>query len=182
MIRKILLFPDSRLLRAAQPVREVDDGVRKLLDDMVETMVNANGAGLAAPQIGEPYRLVVLKVNRREDGREEIVRLVNPVLKSVDAEEVTAFEGCLSFPGVFAAVTRPKSCVVSAQDENGRELEIGGDGFLAVQLQHEVEHLDGKLLIDNITSDIKRSQVRVAMQKLKRKGFRYPDRSAAARA
>lgn len=182
MLRKILLWPDSKLLRVAECVTDVNDSVRRTLDDMVETMLNANGAGLAAPQIGVPLRLVTLKVVMRETGAEQIIKLVNPVLAKSSDERIPNIEGCLSFPGVFAAVQRARDVVVHALDEKGVAIEVGGDGFLAIQLQHELEHLDGKVLTDHINSTIRRDQIRNQLQRLKKRGWSYPDKSKEARA
>lgn len=171
----ILTIPDPILKRAAEPVATVDDEVRALLDDMLETMYEAPGIGLAAPQIGVSRRLVVLDVAERsatEDGEEmpaepRPMKLVNPeVVWASDALSVYE-EGCLSIPDYYEEVERPVAVRVRYQDETGAEREIEADGLLATCLQHEIDHLDGILFIDHI-SRLKRDRVTKKFAKAKR--------------
>jgi len=146
-------YPAPVLKKKAAAVSVFDEELQKLIDDMVETMYAAPGVGLAAPQVGISKRLAVIDISSRDDQHPLIV-LINPcVLRT--AGEVEFEEGCLSLPEYTAKVKRSESLVVRAHDRNGDEVEIEADGLLAIALQHEIDHLDGFLLIDRI-SPIKR--------------------------
>ena len=146
-------YPAPVLKKKATAVSVFDEDLQKLIDDMVETMYAAPGVGLAAPQVGISKRLAVIDISSRDDQHPLIV-LINPcVLRT--AGEVEFEEGCLSIPEYTAKVKRSESLVVRAHDRNGDEVEIEADGLLAIALQHEIDHLDGFLLIDRI-SPIKR--------------------------
>jgi len=146
-------YPAPVLKKKAAAVSVFDEELQKLIDDMVETMYAAPGVGLAAPQVGVSRRLAVIDISSRDDQHPLIV-LINPcVLRT--AGEVEFEEGCLSIPEYTAKVKRSESLVVRAHDRNGDEVEIEADGLLAIALQHEIDHLDGFLLIDRI-SPIKR--------------------------
>lgn len=146
-------YPAPVLKKKAAAVSVFDEALQKLIDDMVETMYAAPGVGLAAPQVGISKRLAVIDISSRDDQHPLIV-LINPcVLRT--AGEVEFEEGCLSIPEYTAKVKRSESLVVRAHDRNGDEVEIEADGLLAIALQHEIDHLDGFLLIDRI-SPIKR--------------------------
>ena len=146
-------YPAPVLKKKATAVSVFDEDLQKLIDDMVETMYAAPGVGLAAPQVGVSKRLAVIDISSRDDQHPLIV-LINPcVLRT--AGEVEFEEGCLSIPEYTAKVKRSESLVVRAHDRNGDEVEIEADGLLAIALQHEIDHLDGFLLIDRI-SPIKR--------------------------
>jgi peptide deformylase len=146
-------YPAPVLKKKATAVSVFDEDLQKLIDDMVETMYAAPGVGLAAPQVGISKRLAVIDISSRDDQHPLIV-LINPcVLRT--AGEVEFEEGCLSIPEYTAKVKRSESLVVRAHDRNGDEVEIEADGLLAIALQHDIDHLDGFLLIDRI-SPIKR--------------------------
>jgi len=146
-------YPAPVLKKKAAAVSVFDEELQKLIEDMVETMYAAPGVGLAAPQVGVSKRLAVIDISSRDDQHPLIV-LINPcVLRT--AGEVEFEEGCLSIPEYTAKVKRSESLVVRAHDRNGDEVEIEADGLLAIALQHEIDHLDGFLLIDRI-SPIKR--------------------------
>ena len=155
--RPILKIPDPLLKTVSTPVETVDDGVRALLDDMLETMYAAPGIGLAAIQIGERKRLVTIDL-ARDDAPKDPHFFVNPeiVWQSEDLSEYE--EGCLSIPEVFEPVTRPAECKVRYLDRDGAEQEIHCDGLLATCIQHEIDHLNGVLFIDHI-SRLKRERV-----------------------
>ena len=147
----ILVAPDPRLKKISKPVTAVDDSIRKLMDDMLETMYQAPGIGLAAPQVGVLKRVIVLDIAR--EGEEPApMRLVNPEVVWVSDDDATYNEGCLSVPEHYADVVRPAQCRVRYLDENGKAKEIAADGLLATCLQHEIDHLDGVLFIDHITA------------------------------
>lgn len=161
-VRPILEYPDKRLRIVAEPVEVVDDEVRQLVDDMAETMYAAPGVGLAAPQVGVSRRVFVVDIA----GRDEPARLlafINPrfVLKE---DEVVWEEGCLSFPGVHEEVKRAGHVVVHALDRDGNPFEVEAEGLMAVALQHENDHLDGVLLIDQV-SYFKRRQIERDLRK-----------------
>ncbi|PZN32788.1 MAG: peptide deformylase, partial [Proteobacteria bacterium] len=140
----ILEFPDPRLRTRAQPVAEVDETVRRLIDDMFETMYAAPGIGLAATQVNVHRRVVVIDVS---EDRSEPLALVNPEILARDGVEETE-EGCLSVPGYYEKVRRAETVRVRALDRNGERIEFDADGLLAVCIQHEIDHLDGKLFVD----------------------------------
>ena len=147
----ILVAPDPRLKKTSAPVKQVDTGVRKLMDDMLETMYQAPGIGLAAPQVGVLKRVIVLDI-AREGEEPQPLRLANPEVVWVSDEDVTYNEGCLSVPEHYADVARPGACRVRYLDYDNREQEIAAEGLLATCLQHEIDHLDGVLFIDHLTS------------------------------
>jgi peptide deformylase len=158
---KIEMLGADVLRRRAAEVAEIDEELRVLIDDMFETMYDAEGVGLAAPQVGVSRRVMVVDV--REEGTEPLA-LVNPVVVEASRETERAEEGCLSIPGVSAAVERPARVVVEALDADGHPVRVEGEGLLARALQHEIDHLDGILFIDRI-SPLKR---RMVLQKYKR--------------
>jgi peptide deformylase len=147
----ILTAPDPRLKQTSQPVKQVDAGVRRLMDDMLETMYQAPGIGLAAPQVGVLKRVIVLDIAREGDEPQPL-RLANPEVVWVSDEDVTYSEGCLSVPEHYADVARPKACRVKYLDHENKAREIAAEGLLATCLQHEIDHLDGVLFIDHLTS------------------------------
>lgn len=160
---QILHFPDPRLRNRAEPVAAVDDDVRQLIDDMLETMYDAPGIGLAATQVNVASRVVVVDVS---DDRSSPLALVNPEISSTTGELETE-EGCLSVPGVYETVTRADSILVRALSRDGKALEFEAEGLLAVCIQHEVDHLDGKLFVDYL-SQLKRQRIRKKAQKQQR--------------
>ena len=147
----ILTAPDPRLKKVSVPVKSVDASVRKLMDDMLETMYQAPGIGLAAPQVGVLKRVIVLDI-AREGEEPQPLRLANPEVVWVSDEDVTYNEGCLSVPEHYADVARPKACRVKYIDHENKRQEIAAEGLLATCLQHEIDHLDGVLFIDHLTS------------------------------
>lgn len=157
---EIITLPDRKLRMASKPVEHIDDETRRFLDDMLETMYEAPGIGLAAIQVGVPRRLVTIDCARREDEEAEPdpLFLINPeILWSSDDRSVHE-EGCLSIPDYFAEVERPASVGVGFLDRNGKRQEIEANGVLAVCIQHEIDHLNGTLFIDHL-SKLKRDMV-----------------------
>ena len=176
-LRRILVIPDARLRQVASSIATVDDEVRALADDMLETMYEAPGIGLAAPQIGVMRRIVVVDVAKRqgEDATPEPMVLVNPEITWSSDEQSVYEEGCLSIPEFFEEVERPAVIRVSYQDRDGVAREIEADGILATCVQHEIDHLDGVLFIDHI-SRLKRSRIVKKFEKAARGEGDEPDR------
>lgn len=161
----ILIAPDRRLKTKCEPVAAVDDAVRQKLEVMLETMYDAPGIGLAAPQVGDTRRLIVIDVAR--DGEEpRPLRIVNPDITWMSDETCVMSEGCLSVPDIYYEVTRPERIVAAYLDENGAPQELEADGLLARCIQHEVDHLNGVLFIDHV-SMLKRNMALSKMRKLK---------------
>jgi peptide deformylase len=164
MVREIVIWPDPILKEVAKPVDRVDDGLRRLLDDMAETMYAADGVGLAAPQVAEQKRCIVIDTSPRQEGQ-RLIHLVNPEI--VRTEGVTTYtEGCLSIPGEAEDVERAAKVWVRALDYFGKPFELEADGLLAIAVQHEADHLDGVLFVDHLSS-LKRELIRKRMKKLK---------------
>ena len=163
-VLNILEFPDPRLRTKARPVTTVSDKTRSLIDDMFETMYQAPGIGLAATQVDIHERLLVIDVS--EDHCEPRV-FINPLVKILDPELGEYDEGCLSVPGLYETVNRPQRVEVTALDRNGEEFTEELDGLLAICLQHEIDHLEGKLFVDYI-SPLKRQRIRKKLEKLQR--------------
>jgi peptide deformylase len=159
----ILTFPDARLRRRAEPVAEVDDAIRRIVDDMFETMYAAPGIGLAAIQVNIPQRIVVIDVSEEHN---EPLCLINPEICWREGGEQMD-EGCLSVPGFYEPVTRASKVRVRALDRDGKPFELETDGLLAVCIQHEIDHLDGKLFVDYISS-LKRQRIRKKLEKDRR--------------
>ena len=157
---QILEFPDPRLRTRAQPVTQVDASLRKLVEDMFETMYSAPGIGLAATQVNVPKRLLVIDIS---DRRDQPLVLINPDVVAREGVEESE-EGCLSVPGVFDKVTRAEKILVRALDRDGKPIELEADGLLAVCIQHEIDHLDGKLFVDYL-SELKRTRIRKKLEK-----------------
>ena len=160
---RILHFPDPRLRTRAKPVAAVDDRIRKLVVDMFETMYAAPGIGLAATQVDVHERVIVVDVS---DDRSQAMALINPEILSRDGVERME-EGCLSVPGVFEEVERADRIRVRALAPDGAPLELDASGLLAVCIQHELDHLEGKLFVDYL-SDLKRSRIRRQLEKEQR--------------
>lgn len=159
----ILQFPDTALRKVATPVLEVDGRIDTLVGDMLETMYEAPGIGLAATQIDVHERLVVIDVS--EEGDSPLV-LINPEILKLEGEQEMQ-EGCLSIPGIFENIKRAADIRVAAVDRQGEPFEMDADGLLAVCIQHEVDHLDGKLFVDYL-SILKRNRIRKKMIKAQR--------------
>lgn len=170
---QILEFPDPRLRTRAQPVTEVDAALRTLIDDMFETMYAAPGIGLAATQVNVAKRLLVIDLSERHD---QPLVLINPEVLAREGVEETE-EGCLSVPGYFEKVTRAEKIRVRALDRNGKPLDFEADGLLAVCIQHEIDHLDGKLFVDYL-SELKRTRIRKKLEKERKERGTDPVRSA----
>jgi peptide deformylase len=147
----ILTAPDPELKKISQPVKQVDASIRKLMDDMLETMYHAPGIGLAAPQVGVLKRVIVLDL-AREGEEPQPLRIANPEIVWVSDDDATYNEGCLSVPEHYADVVRPAACRVKYLDQDNKQQEIAAEGLLATCLQHEIDHLDGILFIDHLTS------------------------------
>ena len=159
----IIEFPDPRLRTVARPVKEVDTRIRQLVEDMFETMYEAPGIGLAATQVDVHERLLVLDCS--EDKSHPLV-FINPEILSSEGSQVYQ-EGCLSVPGIYADVKRAESIVVKALDRDGQSFEVSADGLLAVCIQHEMDHLAGKVFVDYL-SPLKRELVRKKLAKQRR--------------
>ncbi len=162
-IREILHFPDPRLRNQATPVDRVDDGVRRLVDDMLETMYAAPGIGLAATQVNVAKRVVTIDISEQGD---RPLCLINPEILEL-AGNVETEEGCLSVPGIYEFVERAEWIRARALDRDGEPFEFEADGLLAVCVQHEIDHLDGKLFVDYL-SQLKRQRIRKKAQKQQR--------------
>jgi peptide deformylase len=164
-ILEILHFPDPRLRQRAREVDQVDDQLRQLVDDMFETMYQAPGIGLAATQVNVPKRVVVIDVSQDQDQPQVFI---NPeILVKEGIEEMD--EGCLSVPGIYETVQRAERIKVRALDRDGQQFELEADGLLAVCIQHEIDHLDGKLFVDYL-SQLKRQRIRKKLEKARRLG------------
>lgn len=161
-ILDILEFPDSRLRTVAKPVARVDDSIRKLIDDMLETMYTAPGIGLAATQVNVHRRLMVIDVS---DDKDQPLVFINPEITVLEGPDHEHDEGCLSVPGFFETVSRPENILVNALDRDGKSFELHPTGLLAVCIQHELDHLNGKLFVDYI-SPLKRKRIRSKLEKL----------------
>ena len=155
-ILTILEFPNPRLRQVAQPVVEFDKNLATFIDDMLETMYDANGIGLAATQVDVHQRVVVIDVSEERD---QPLVFINPVVDITGDEDFDYDEGCLSVPGFYETVSRPADIVVKAQDRDGQHYELKPDGLLAVCIQHEIDHLNGKLFVDHISA-LKRRRIK----------------------
>ena len=159
----ILRFPDPRLRNVARPVKQVDDAIRKLTDELLETMYAAPGIGLAATQVNVDKRVIVIDVS---EDKSQPLHLINPeILEREGVEEME--EGCLSVPGVYEKVKRADQVRIRALDRDGQILEMEANGLLAVCIQHEIDHLDGKLFVDYL-SQLKRTRIRKKLEKEER--------------
>lgn len=160
----ILRYPDARLHKVARPVQVVDDRLRRLIDDMFDTMYDAKGIGLAATQVDVHERLIVIDVS--EERNERLV-LINPELLWASDERVKGDEGCLSVPGIYDGVERAERVKVRALDERGQAREIAADGLLAVCIQHEMDHLMGKVFVEYL-SPLKQGRIKTKLLKAER--------------
>jgi len=169
-LRNILIHPDPRLKKVCAPLEGVDSAVRKLATDMLETMHDAPGIGLAAPQVGVLQRLIVMDCAKKDEDPAPMA-LINPAVTWASDEVNTYSEGCLSIPDQYEDVTRPAKVRVRYLDVDGQAQERAFDGLWATCVQHEIDHLNGKLFIDYL-SKIKRSMITNKMKKLKRERAR----------
>ena len=156
-VRAIITEPNKILRQVSQPVESVGDEERKLMKDMLETMYDANGIGLAAIQIGVPKRIIVMDLSKDSEKKEPRY-FVNPIIKNKDKKKNTYEEGCLSVPNQFAEIDRPSRCEVEYLDFNGDKKILKADGLLATCIQHEMDHLEGILFIDYL-SKLKKSMI-----------------------
>lgn len=161
----ILEFPDPRLRTKAKPVAVVDDRIKTLIDDMLETMYDAPGIGLAASQVDVHERVIVIDVSEHRDQPRVFI---NPAIDVIDPELGTYDEGCLSVPGFFETVQRPRQIRVTALNRDGEEFTEELDELLAICLQHEIDHLEGKLFVDYL-SPLKRHRIRSKLEKAHRR-------------
>ena len=163
-IRKILKFPNQDLRIKAKPVETFDDELKTLTDDMFETMHSVNGIGLAATQIGVAKQVAVIDISPEKN---EPLVIVNPAIQILDPSKTEDYdEGCLSIPGFFEKISRPSDIKLSYQDLNGKKQEIKPEGLLTKVVQHELDHLNGRLFVDHI-SELKRRRIRNKIVKQK---------------
>ena len=171
MIRPILIHPDPRLKKVCAPVAEVDDAVRALMADLLQTMYDAPGIGLAAPQVGVLRQVLVIDCAKGEEEAPDPVCLANPEITWASAETREHEEGCLSIPDIYAMITRPSAVRVRFLNRDGDEEERRFDGMQATCVQHEIDHLSGKLFIDYLSA-VRRQMITGKMKKLKRERAR----------
>ena len=164
-VKTILTEPNKLLRQVSNKVEKVGDEERTLMDDMLDTMYDAPGIGLAAIQIGVPKRIIVMDISRDEDKKEPRY-FVNPVIKNKNNETSKYEEGCLSVPDQFAEIERPNECEVEYLDYNGKKQLLKADGLLATCIQHEMDHLEGVLFIDYL-SKLKKSMIIKKLSKIK---------------
>jgi peptide deformylase len=162
-IRPILHYPDERLYRVAQPVSTVDALIQDLVRDMAETMYAAPGVGLAATQIDVHQRIIVIDVS---EARDRLLTFINPKIVFLEGKQ-ECDEGCLSVPGIYEPVTRASKIRVEAIGADGKKFSLDAEGLLAVCIQHEIDHLDGKVFVDYL-SRLKQSRIRAKMLKRQR--------------
>ena len=160
-ILPILEYPDPRLRKKAKPVVTVDDDIKRLVDDMFETMIDSHGIGLAASQVDVHQRVIVMDL--MEDGSQPRV-FINPEIEVLDDTTEPYDEGCLSVPGFYETVDRPSNVMISALDREGKPSKEKASGLLAICIQHEIDHLEGKLFVDYL-SPLKRQIIRKKMKK-----------------
>jgi len=165
-IRKILVEPDPFLRQKSKKVEKVDDDVRSLINDMLETMHDAPGIGLAAIQIGVPKRIIVMDLAKKNEKKQPLY-FVNPEIITKSEIDLTYEEGCLSVPGQFAEIDRPDRCKIKYLDYDGKEQILNAEGLLATCIQHEIDHLEGILFIDYL-SKLKRSMITKKLLKQKK--------------
>lgn len=178
MIREVLIWPHPLLSKRCEPVLEVNEEVRRLLNDMSETMLKCRGAGLAANQVGFHLRCITVLV--RTAGEAKVLKLVNPRITKRNELPQMMKEGCLSLPGYYEKVQRNRYVTVEALDETGTKVEIAADGVLAHALQHEIDHLDGVSLPDHLSA-LKKNLVRKKFTAAKKKGLKWQGESVAPR-
>ena len=169
-IKDIIMVPDETLKKISDPVEKVGINEKKLINNLFETMYNSQGIGLAAVQIGILKRILVVDVSNKDEKRRPL-SLINPIIKKISNETSVYEEGCLSIPDTFIEIERPKICEVEYIDINGKKKDLKCDGLLSTCLQHEIDHLDGKLIIDQL-SKLKRDFIIKKISKTKKN----PDR------
>jgi len=169
-IKDIIIVPDETLKKISEPIEKVGVNEKKLISDLFETMYNSNGIGLAAVQVGVLKRVLVIDVSNKEEKRKPL-SFINPTIKKISDETSIYEEGCLSIPDTFIEIERPKICEVEYIDIDGKKKNLKCDGLLSTCLQHEINHLDGKLIIDHL-SKLKKDLIIKKISKLKKN----PDR------
>ena len=167
-ILPILCYPDPRLHKVAKPVAQVDERIQTLVKDMLETMYDAQGIGLAATQIAVHERVIVIDVSEK---RNEPMALINPEILWASEEKQLGEEGCLSVPGIYDGVERSIAVKVKALDENGNSREIDAEGMLAICIQHEMDHLLGKVFVEYL-SPLKRNRIKTKLVKAQKQALR----------
>ena len=166
-LRKLITVPDETLRKISEPIEKVAVNEKKLIEDMLETMYHFKGIGLAAIQVGVPKRIIVLDVSNKND-KQNPMCFINPIIKSKSKETSIYEEGCLSLPETFIEIQRPKKCTVEYIDKDGKKKEIECDDLLSTCIQHEINHLDGRLIIDFL-SKLKRDLIVKKLSKKKTK-------------
>ena len=165
-VKEIITVPDEILKKVSKPIEKIGVNEKKLIDNLFDTMYNSNGIGLAAVQIGILKRILVIDVSSKDEKNQPIV-LVNPVIKNLSNEKSIYEEGCLSIPETFIEIERPKICEVEYIDRKGSKKILKCDGLLSTCVQHEINHLDGKLIIDHV-SKLKRDLIIKRISKIKK--------------
>ena len=163
---EVLHFPDKRLRKIAEPVKKVDNEIKNIIEQMFFTMYEEKGIGLAATQVNIHKRIIVIDVSENKDKK---IFLINPEIISLSDDIDTMEEGCLSVPGFYETVSRPKTVKVSSLNYDGKQIEIEANGLLSTCIQHEIDHLNGKLFVDHISS-LKRTRIEKKITKLKKEG------------
>ena len=163
---KIIIAPEPRLLEVSKPVKEVNNDIKKLLEDMLQVMYRSNGIGLAAPQVGILKRLIVMDCSDKNIKKEPL-KFVNPEILNLSSDKSEFEEGCLSLPTQYAKVERPSNIEVEYKDENGNKYRKNFSGIEATCLQHEIDHLNGKLFVDHI-SKLKKNRIINKLEKIKK--------------
>ena len=169
-VKNIITVPSEILKKISEPVEKIGSDEKKLINDLFETMYNSKGIGLAAVQVGILKRILVIDVSTKDEKKNPI-SFINPTIKKVSDETSIYEEGCLSIPETFIEIERPKTCEVDYIDENGKKNYLKCDGLLSTCIQHEINHLDGKLIIDNL-SKLKKDLIIKKISKIKKN----PDR------
>ena len=164
-VKKILIEPNKLLRQVSESIEKIGDEERALMDDMLDTMYDAPGIGLAAIQVGVPKRIIVMDISRDENKKEPRF-FINPVIKNKNKNKAKYEEGCLSVPDQFAEIERPNTCEVEYLDYDGKKQLLKADGLLATCIQHEMDHLEGILFIDYL-SKLKRSMIIKKLSKIK---------------
>ena len=169
---EIVTYPDKRLKQKSENITKIDEDLKILVDDMIDTMNANNGLGLSAIQVGIPKRLFIIDWYQRETGehnKEKVLVFINPEISNLEEETVMEDEGCLSLPGIRANVNRFNKCTIKALDINGNEFTMEAEGLLAIAMQHENDHLDGVLFIDRL-SKLKKNILVKKYLKLRKEG------------
>tara|TARA_B100001115_G_C15544677_1_gene259090 strand:- start:2 stop:526 length:525 start_codon:yes stop_codon:yes gene_type:complete len=169
-IKEIITIPDEILKKVSEPIEKIGINEKKLINDLFETMYNSNGIGLAAVQVGILKRVLVVDVSNKNDNKQPMA-LINPVIKNLSDETSVYEEGCLSIPETFIEIERPKICEVEYINEKGSKKNLKCDGILSTCVQHEINHLDGRLIIDHL-SKLKKNFIIKKISKIKKN----PDR------